>query len=695
MVLFVIAISTLSFCAVDQNVNPPIAKKIPHKTEIHGEELIDNYFWLREKENPEVIKYLDAENEYTNAIMKDTEGSQDKLYKEMLGRIKETDQSVPVKIDDYYYYSRTEKGKQYYIHCRKKGNLEAQEEIMLDENALAEGQKYFSPGVLDVSPDHRLLAYSTDTDGSEIYTIYIKDLATGELLKDVITNTSNSLEWSNDNKILFYATLDEAMRPYKIFRHVLGTDVKDDSLIYHEEDEAFYVGIEKSKSKAYLFITSGSNTTTEVRYFSADNPYESLKLIHARQPNMEYYVIHQGDSFFILTNDNAKNFRLMKAPLANLTKDNWQEIIQHSDSIRLEDIEAFENHLVVYERENGLKKMRIMNIKDGEFHYVDFPEPVYTFEEDENPNYKTNILRFSYTSLVTPNSVFDYNMDSKKRELKKLQEIPSGYDPSLYQSERIFAKTTDGTLVPISIVYKRGMVKDSKNPLFLVGYGSYGISSDPSFGTIRISLLERGFIYAIAHIRGGEEMGRYWYEQGKLLNKKNTFTDFIACAEYLIAEKYTSPDKLSIYGGSAGGLLLGAVTNMRPDLFKVVVADVPFVDVINTMLDDSLPLTVTEYEEWGNPNDKQYYDYMKSYSPYDNVTPKDYPNILVTTSLFDPRVQYWEPAKWVAKLRALKTDKNMLLLKINMKAGHGGASGRYDYLKEIAFMYAFILSIAN
>jgi oligopeptidase B len=693
MVLFVIAISTLSFCAVDQNANPPIATKMPHKTEIHGEELIDNYFWMREKENPEVIKYLDAENEYTNAIMKDTEGLQDKLYKEMLGRIKETDQSVPVKIDDYYYYSRTEEGKQYPIHCRKNGSLEAQEEIMLDENALAEGQKYFSTGVLDVSPDHRLLAYSTDTDGSEIYTIYIKDLSTGELLKDVITNTSYSLEWSNDNKMLFYTTLDETMRPYKVFRHILGTDAKDDSLIYHEEDEAFYVGIEKSESKAYLFITSGSNTTTEVRYFSADNPDESLKLIHPRQTKMEYYITHQGDSFFILTNDNAKNFRLMKAPVTNPAKDNWQEVIPHSDSVRLEDIEAFENHLVVYERENGLKKMRIMNMKNSESHYVDFPEPVYTFEEGENPNYKTNILRFSYTSLVTPNSVFDYNMDSKKRELKKQQEIPSGYDPSLYQSERIFAKTTDGILVPISIVYKKGMVKDGKNPLFLYGYGSYGISSDPSFGTNRISLLDRGFIYAIAHIRGGEEMGRYWYEQGKLLNKKNTFTDFIACAEHLIAEKYTSSDKLSIYGGSAGGLLLGAVTNMRPDLFKVVVAEVPFVDVINTMLDDSLPLTVTEYEEWGNPNDKQYYDYMKSYSPYDNVTAKNYPNILITTSLFDPRVQYWEPAKWVAKLRALKTGKNMLLLKINMKAGHGGASGRYDYLKEIAFMYAFILKV--
>jgi len=679
----------------DQTLLPPIAKIVPKVNKIHGMEGIDNYFWLRERDNPEVIQYLDAENKYTETMMKNTEELQKSLYNEMKGRIKETDVSVPVKIDDYYYYSRTEKDKQYEIHCRKKGSPNAQEEIILDENALAESHDYFSIGILEVGTDHRLLAYSTDTDGSETYTIYIKDLNTGNLLKDVIPNTYSSLEWTNDNKTFFYITLDDVMRPYKVFRHVLGTDPKDDVLIYHEEDEAFYVDVSKSKSKDYIFITTGSNTTTEVRYLSAERPTELLKLIQPRQHEMEYYVEHQGDNFFIVTNDNAKNFKLVKAPVSNPSKENWVDVIPNSDSVRIDCAEAFNSYLVIYERENGLKKIRIMNMAKNEMYYVDFPEPAYSYWGSDNPNYDTNILRFGYTSLVTPNSVFDYNMDTKERELKKQYEIPSGYDPSLYQSERIFAKASDGTLVPISLVYKKGIVREGQNPLLLNGYGSYGITSEPEFSISRLSLLDRGFIYAIAHIRGGEEMGRYWYEQGKLLNKKSTFTDFIACAEYLIAEKYTSSDKLAINGGSAGGLLMGAVINMRPDLFDVVVADVPFVDVINTMLDPTLPLTVTEYEEWGNPNDKKYYDYMTSYSPYDNVTAKNYPNMLVTTSLNDPRVQYWEPAKWVAKLRVLKTDKNLLLLKTNMGAGHGGASGRYDYLKEVAFKFAFILNIIS
>ena len=677
----------------DQTLSPPIAKIVPKVNKIHGLERIDNYFWLRDKDNPDVIQYLETENKYTEAMMKNTEELQETLYNEMKGRIKETDVSVPVKIDDYYYYSRTEKDKQYEIHCRKKGNLDAQEGIILDENALAEGHGYFSIGVLEVGTDHRLLAYSTDTDGSETYTIYIKDLNNGELLKDVIQNTYYSLEWANDNKTFFYTTLDDAMRPYKVFRHVLGTDPKDDALVYHEEDEAFYIDISKSKSKDYIFITTGSNTTTEVRYLGAERPTESLKLIHPRQHEMEYYVEHQGDNFFIVTNDNAKNFKLVKAPVSNPSKENWVDVIPHSDSVRIDSVEAFKSYLVVYERENGLKKIRIMNVVKNETYYVGFPEPAYSYWEGDNPNYNTNILRFGYTSLVTPNSVFDYNMDTKDRELKKQYEIPSGYDPSLYQSERIFAKAIDGTLVPISLVYKKGIVREGQNPLLLYGYGSYGITTEPEFSTSRLSLLDRGFLCAIAHIRGGEEMGRYWYEQGKLLNKKNTFTDFIACAEFLIAEKYTSSDKLAINGGSAGGLLMGAVTNMRPDLFDVVVAEVPFVDVINTMLDPTLPLTVTEYEEWGNPDEKKYYDYMMSYSPYDNVIAKDYPNMLVIASLNDPRVHYWEPTKWVAKLRVLKTDKNLLLLKTNMGAGHGGVSGRYDYLKEVAFKFAFILNI--
>jgi len=693
MNLIFCAILTFSFASAGQNPSPPIAKIIPHKTTIHDKERIDNYFWLRERDNPEVIKYLEAENKYTEEMMKSTEGLQETLYNEMKGRIKETDVSVPVKIDDYYYYNRTEKDKQYEIHCRKKGSLDAQEEIILDENTLAEGKDYFSIGVFEVSPDHRLLAYSTDTEGSEKYIIYIKDMTTGELLKEMIPNTYYSLEWTNDSKTFFYNTLDDSMRPYKVFRHILGTDPKDDVLIYHEKDEAFYADISKSKSKAYIFITLGSNTTTEVRYLGADRPTEEFKLIYPRQHEMEYYVEHQGDNFFIVTNDNARNFKLVKAPISDPSKENWVDVIPHSDSVRIDSVDTFMNYLVIYEREDGLKKIRIMNTAKNKTYYVDFPEPAYSYWEGDNPNYDTNILRFGYTSLVTPNSIFDYNMDTKERELKKRDEIPSGYDPSLYQSERIFAKASDGISIPISLVYKKSIAKEGRNPLLLYGYGSYGVTTEPEFSISRLSLLDRGFIYAIAHVRGGEEMGRYWYEQGKLLNKKNTFTDFIACAEHLISEKYTSSDKLAINGGSAGGLLMGAVTNMRPDLFDVVVAEVPFVDVMNTMLDPSLPLTVTEYEEWGNPNDKQYYDYMMSYSPYDNIVAKGYPNMLITTSLNDPRVNYWEPTKWTAKLRALKTDKNVLLLKTNMGAGHGGASGRYDYLKEIAFKFAFILNI--
>ncbi|MGQ9610423.1 MAG: S9 family peptidase [bacterium] len=673
------------------NLDPPVAKVIPHVTEIHGEKLIDNYFWLRNRDDKEVIEYLETENRCTDAIMENTKELQEKLYKEMLGRIKETDKSAEVKIDDYYYYSRTEEGKQYAIHCRKKGSMDAEEEILIDENVLAEGLEYFNIGVFEVSPDHRFLAYSVDTDGSEIYTLYIKDLTTGELLKDVITNTFYSLEWANDNKTIFYDILDETKRPYKIYRHILGTDIKDDTLVYYEKDEAFYAGVSKTKSKDYLLFISESKTTSEVSYLKADEPLGEIKIIHPRQHEMEYYVDHHGDYFFILTNDSAKNFKLMKTPISNPTKENWEEVIPHRDTVRLEHIEAFSDHIVVFERENGLKNIRILNMKTNETHYVNFPEPVYNFWQGDNPEYNTNLFRFEYTSLVTPRSVFDYNMDTKTLDLKKQDEIPSGYDASQYQSERVFAKAEDGTLIPISLVYKKGLAKDGNNPLYLYGYGSYGASMDPNFSTNRLSLLDRGFIYAIAHIRGGEEMGRYWYEQGKLLNKKNTFTDFISCAEHLIAEKYTSSRKLVISGASAGGLLMGAVTNMRPDLFNTVIAKVPFVDVINTMLDPSIPLTTVEYEEWGNPDDKEYFDYIKSYSPYDNVSAKDYPNILITASLNDPRVQYWEPAKWTAKLRALKTDNNILLLKTNMGAGHGGASGRYDYLKEIAFEYAFIL----
>jgi oligopeptidase B len=693
IVLFNLIFSLYCVCTIAQNVAPPIAEKIPKIDTSFGDIRVDNYFWLRDKNNPEVIKYLQAENKYTETVMKPTEKLQEKLYKEMLSRIKETDLSVPEKMDDYYYYTREEKGKQYKIYCRKKGSLDAKEEILLDANELAKGHNYLDVGVYKVSPDHQLLAYSIDTTGAEDFTLYFKDLNTGKVLTDIIPNTSYSAEWANDNQTVFYNTLDEAKRPYKLYRHFLGADPKNDVLVYHEKDEAFNLDLKKSKSKAYLFMLLESETTSEDWYLDASHPDGNFKIIQPRQHEMEYSVEQHGDKFYILTNDNAKNFKLMQAPISEPSKNNWKEIIPNRDSVKIDDIEVFKNHLVVYERERGLKKIQITNLTDNQVHYVDFPEPVYTFWQDRNPDFNTNLLRFNYTSLITPRSVFDYDMDKKTRELKKQDEVLGGYNPSLYQSERVFVKASDGILVPISLVYKKGMVRNGKNPLFLYGYGAYGISSEPYFSSNRLSLLDRGFIFAIAHVRGGGEMGRYWYEQGKLLNKKNTFTDFIACAEHLVAEKYTSSDKLVINGGSAGGLLMGAVTNMRQDLFKIVIANVPFVDLINTMLDPSLPLTVIEYEEWGNPHEKEYYEYMRSYSPYDKVQAKAYPNMLITTSLNDPRVSYWEPSKWTAKLRALKTDHNLLLLKINMGAGHGGSSGRYDYLKDIALEYAFVFKV--
>ncbi|MCE5248816.1 S9 family peptidase [bacterium] len=675
-----------------QNVLPPAAQIIPKADTLFGDVRVDNYYWLRDKSNREVIAYLESENKYTESEMKHTKDFQDSLYRELLGRIKETDVTVPEKIDDYYYYSRTEEGKQYPINCRKKGSLDAQEEILLDRNVLAEGHDYFRIGIFKISPDHQLLAYSADTAGSETYTIYIKDLRTGRLLDDVIPNTYYSVEWANDNKTIFYNVLDDAKRPYKLYRHVLGTPSNDDIMVFHEKDDMYYLNLSKSKSKKYLILSLESNTTTEVHYLKADFPSDTFKILHPRQHNMEYYVDHHGEMFFITTNENAKNFKLMETPVRNPSKKNWKEVIPHRDSVKIDGIEVFKNHLVVYERENGLNKIHIRNLSNREDFSVDFPEPVYSVRQGNNPDYNTTLLRFHYTSLITPASVYDFNMDTRTRELKKQDEVLGGYDPSLYQSERIYAKVPDSTMIPVSLVYKKGMVKNGMNPLLLYGYGSYGNSIDPAFSSNRLSLLDRGFIFAIAHVRGGGEMGRYWYDNGKLLKKKNTFTDFIACAEHLIEENYTSSEKLVIEGGSAGGLLMGAVTNMRPDLFRAVVAHVPFVDVVNTMLDPSIPLTVTEYEEWGNPGNKDYYFYMKSYAPYDNVEAKAYPAILITAGLNDPRVPYWEPAKLTAKLRALKTDTNLLLLKTNMGAGHGGASGRYDYLKDIAFEYAFVFN---
>jgi oligopeptidase B len=675
------------------NAAPPVAKVVPKSITVEGDTRVDNYFWLRDRNDPATIKYLEDENTYTESLTRHTDALQSKLYSEMLGRIKQTDLSVPTKRDDYFYYSRTEEGKQYAIFCRKHGSLAAPEEILLDSNAMAEGKKYFRVGNFLASPNHRLLAYSVDFDGDEAYTIHVKDLATGKLLADEIPNTYYSLEWGNDNATFFYTVLDAAKRPYKVLRHTLG--VKDDALVYHETDERFTVELSKTSSRAYIQINIASSLTSEVRYLDADHPIGQFRVLLPRVQETEYDVTHHGDSFFIRTNDGAKTFRVVQAPVKDPSKAHWKEILPARSQTTVESVTAFKDYLVVEERDRGLSQIRIQNFSGDavspKFHYIDFPEPVYTAGVGANAEYDTRVLRYTYTSLVTPNSVFDYNMDTRERELKKQQEVLGGYDPSKYQSERVYATAPDGVKVPISLVYKKGLVRNGKAPMLLYGYGAYGISTDPTFASDRLSLLDRGFVYALAHIRGGGDLGKPWHEDGRILKKRNTFTDFVACAEFLVAEKFTSPERLAIMGGSAGGLLMGAVTNLRPDLFAVVVAMVPFVDALNTMLDASLPLTVGEYEEWGNPNEKQYYDYIKSYAPYENVAATTYPAILVTAGLNDPRVSYWEPAKWVAKLRAMKKDNRVLLLKTNMGSGHFGASGRYEHLKETAFNYAFIL----
>ena len=687
-VLFALTLMTL-IASADDAVQPPVAKIIPHSSTTLGETRIDNYFWLRDRNDPDTVKYLEAENEYTKAQMKHTDALQGKVYSEILGRIQQTDLSVPTKRDDYFYYTRTEEGKQYGIYCRTHGP-EGKEEVLLDGNAMAEGHKYFRVGNFAASPNHKLLAYSVDYEGDEAYTIHVKNLATGKLLADTIKNTYYSLEWGNDNATFFYTVLDAAKRPYKVYRHTLG--VKRNTLVCHETDERFTVELEKTRSRAYILINIGSALTSEVRYIKADHPKGRFATLLPRVQETEYDVTHHGDSWFIRTNEGAKTFKLVEAPVKDPTRPNWKEVMAARPEATIEGVTAFKDDLVTEERDRGLIKIRIQNFSTGAAHYIEFTEPVYTASIGANAEYDTKLLRFNYTSLVTPNSVFDYNMATRERELKKQQPVLGGYDPSKYQSERIYATAPNGVKVPISLVYKKGLVQNGKAPMLLYGYGAYGISMDPTFSSDRLSLLDRGMIYAIAHIRGGADLGKPWHEDGRILKKKSTFTDFIACAEHLIAEKYTSPERLAIMGGSAGGLLMGAVTNMRPDLFAVVVAKVPFVDALNTMLDASLPLTVGEYEEWGNPNEKQYYDYIKAYAPYENVAAKRYPRMLVTAGLNDPRVSYWEPAKWTAKLRAMKKDHHLLLLKTNMGSGHFGSSGRYEYIKETAFDYAFLLN---
>ncbi|WP_019505148.1 S9 family peptidase [Pleurocapsa sp. PCC 7319] len=678
-----------------QKSNPPIATKHPHELVTHGDKRIDNYYWLRQQDNPEVIDYLKVENDYTEERMQHTEELQKSLYDEILSRIKETDLSVPYRLKDYYYYFRTEEGQAYSIFCRKYQSLDAEEEILLDQNELAEGKEFFSLGVASVSPNQQILAYSTDTTGAEQYTLVFLDLSTRALYSETIPNTYYSFAWGNDNLTVFYTKVDDANRPYQLWRHILGSDPSKDVLVYQEDDEAYYLGVGKTRSRAYILLELGSKITSECHYLDANNPRGEFKLFQPRQTGVEYSIEHHSDRFYIVTNEEAVNFRLRSTPVDSTDKTNWKTVIPHRENVMLEGIDAFADYLVIYERKGGLPTARIQTLATGEITELTFPEPTFSFSGGNNPEFDTTKFRFGYSSMITPSSVFDYDLETGERELKKETEVLGGYDRSLYASERLIATASDGTEVPISLVYKKGINQDSSNPLWLTGYGSYGYPYPATFSSVRLSLLDRGFIFAIAHIRGGQEMGRKWYEEGKFLHKKNTFTDFIACAEHLIAEKWTNSDRLVISGGSAGGLLMGAVINLRPDLFKAVIADVPFVDVLTSILDTSLPLTVLEWEEWGNPNQPEYYDYIKSYSPYDNVTAKDYPALLITAGLNDSRVKYWEPAKWTAKLREMKTDDHLLLLKTNMSAGHGGASGRYEHLQEIAFEYAFVLDQLN
>jgi len=668
---------------------PPMAEKKPKITKIHGETLVDDYFWLREKTNPQVMDHLKAEDAYTEAVMKPSVPLQQKLYQEMLGHIKQTDTNVPYLQDGYYYYSRTEEGKQYPIYCRKKGDVSAAEEIILDQNELAKGQQFMAIGLFAPSDDGNLLAYSTDNTGYRQYTLHIKNLRTGELFPERLERVDN-MAWATDNKTFFYVTEDAVTkRSDKFFRHVLGTDKSD--LIYEEKDELFDISSGRTRDKAAIILQIGSKTSSEVRWLPADKPNTELKVVSAREPLHEYDLDHRGDLFYIRTNKGAKNFRIVTVPTSDPSQANWKEFVAHRPAVKIDDISLFADHAVLSEWENGLEQIEIYDFKTNKQHRIAFPEPVYSAGISNNHEFNTTKLRYNYQSLVTPSSVFHYDMNTRQATLMKQQEIPGGFDKANYKSERLFATASDGTKIPMSVVYRRNVKLDGSAPLLLYGYGSYGYSISPTFSSSRLALLDRGVVFVIGHIRGGGELGEEWREQGRMMKKINTFTDFIACAEHLVKEKYTSKDKLVIQGGSAGGLLMGAVTNMRPDLFKAVVAQVPFVDVINTMLDASLPLTTSEFIEWGNPTEKAAYDYMKSYSPYDNVKKMNYPAMLVKVSVNDSQVPYWEGAKLVAKLRAMKTDNNPLLLKVNFGAGHGGSSGRYDALKETAFDYAFML----
>ena len=671
----------------------PRAPVAPHVQVVHGETRIDNYHWLKNRSDPEVIAYLEAENRYADAVMRHTEGLQEQLYREMRGRIQETDLSVPERRDHYLYYRRIESGGQYPVLCRRLISTDSDEEIILDLNQLAVGHGYFRVGGWEVSPDHRLLAYTVDISGSEEFTLFIKDLQSGTLLPETILQTSNSPTWANDSRTLFYCALDGSRRPYRLYRHEAGTSQQHDVLVYIEPDASFYMEISRTRGGDFLLLDLSSHTTSEVWFTPAEQPTQPFRLIQPRRPGIEYSVTHHGDRFFIITNDAAPNFRLVQAPVAHPSHEHWAPVLPYRPEVKLDGADAFRGHLVVQEREAGLRHLRVIDFSSGQEHLIPFPEAVCTVRPHANPQFDSKTFRFGYTSLVTPNSVVDYDLEQQTWTLRKQTHVGGGYDPSQYHSERLLATARDGALVPISLVSRGPLNRGTPRPVFLSGYGAYGLTYDPAFSPNTLSLLDRGVIVAIAHVRGGEEMGRPWYEAGRRLAKRTSFTDFIACAEHLIAERLTTPDQLVINGGSAGGLLIGAVINLRPDLFLAALAEVPFVDVVNTMLDPSLPLTVIEYDEWGNPNDPEAYAYIRSYSPYDNVEAKGYPHLLITAGLNDARVAYWEPAKWAAKLRATKTDRNRLLLRTNMDAGHGGSSGRYDSLREAAFKYAFVLDV--
>ena len=669
--------------------SPPTARKQPRVDVVHGERREDDYFWMREKSNPEVASYLEAENAYADAVMKPTEAFQQTLYGEMLGRIQETDVNVPYRQGAYFYYSRTEQGKQYPILCRKFESLEAPEQVTLDVNLLAEGHSFMALGAYAVSDDGNLLAYSTDSTGFRQYELFIKDLRTGQSGPAVAPKTG-SVAWAADNRTLFYTIEDEAKRHYRLYRHRLGAATPDE-LVFEEPDEAFNIGVGRTRSRDYLVLGAGSLTTAEARILSADDPTGDWRLLAPRIRDQEYDVDHHDGWFYFRVNDTGRNFRLVKAPVSAPGRESWTEVIPHRPSVMLEGVDFFRAFYVLLEREKGLQRLRLVDIASGAAQDVPFPEPAYSVFPAANAEFDTRKFRYSYESMVTPRSIFDYDVDTKTSELLKEQPVLGGYDRNQYVSERLFAAAPDGVPVPISIVYRKDTPRDGSASMLLGGYGSYGIPLPVTFSSARLSLLDRGVVVALAHIRGGGEMGKPWHDDGRLMKKRNTFTDFIAAAEHLLARKYTSSDRLVIEGGSAGGLLMGAVANMRPELFKAVVSHVPFVDVINTMLDATLPLTVGEYEEWGNPQEKGAYDYMKTYCPYTNLAARAFPAMLVKTSFNDSQVMYWEPAKYVAKMRTLKTDANPLVLKTNMGAGHGGASGRYDRLREIAFDYAFVL----